>query len=857
MTFETEQAKISRTPVWTARLVMDQCSNTFGVNAGGSTCTATGTPCYYTYPTCKKQTVYVKGSRNLDLVLNTAPLAQTFPCLPYIDTVDPSPTEIKPEEGITVLGELKLKLLDDTPWPWANSNKPDPATGAMSATYSNAETQGTFWRNWLARNPNFRGRECQVYYGFAGDTFPTVHHMIFRGIIVDVNISEGECEIVVKDYLKKLDIKIPAQVGDAIKLTAIYNGGADMYLTDVSSMPHSGTVKIEDEFITYSNKSDSGKYLMNCTPGRFGTTASSHTIDTEVITAAVFANGDDGLGISADQCFLQLLCDYGLIPGNLLAGVDYGVTLGIDAAATGNISLLNLNSWPASGYAKIEDEVIKFGNSTGNATSFIIVDNETGPQDSDHNLIESPLKQWHFIKFATGAGDTSLDRFNIYLKRIGYVSGKIKAYLYSDNSGLPGNKLFNLGFGQIEYYNLSNYTYPIYFDKHVAVSAETTYWLAFHISIEAGTGTLTYALRADATTTEFKHCNGSTSLIDNPTVTGIAGYPLFLIEKSNDVYDAITGCVRGELNTTAETHTAGTPIYLLEVSDQVGRWLSSCLYRRILTEQKEISELLLELKRSTFASIWQGEDCLIHFKCAPVPDYAGQPPILTDAEHFADKSVKTETNEDYEDKSRDQVFALANEDERITRVTVMYNPSLVLSSPGEEPANYPNKYIYPDLTLEDVNYYGEVRERQQFAPWIYQEAEANILASNIMRRFKYGARFLNFKLELKDAPDLNTGDFLIAETALVVSATGAPLAQAFYEVISKKADGLGAWNYRAMIVAGGSADGGGITNPALISLSSMTEVFDSYGATEHGKYAWVCDGNNKCGAADEPGYSIS
>ena len=131
MSYLSEQEAISRTPTMLVKLKLDYCQNIFSQ----SPCTATGTPCYYTYPTCKDKVNYLRGTKDYRFCPQQGISLED--ALPYLVRVATVPTEIKAHQHITRVAEIKLEFHDDFPLPLANPDKP----------ISNLESAGTFWRN--------------------------------------------------------------------------------------------------------------------------------------------------------------------------------------------------------------------------------------------------------------------------------------------------------------------------------------------------------------------------------------------------------------------------------------------------------------------------------------------------------------------------------------------------------------------------------------------------------------------------------------------------------------------------------------------------------------------------------------
>jgi len=821
MSYISEQTGLARIPTVLVKLHLDYCQNTFGQ----SPCAAAGVPCYYTYPTCKDKAHYLRGSKDYRFCAQAGPLRTD--ALPHLAQLAMVPTEIKADQHLTRVGEISLEFYDELPLPLANPDK----------TVGNPESGGTFWRNLLARNPNYRGRPAEIWQSFLG-LAESEARLCFKGLITNIAVSEGRATVTVQDYLKKLEVKIPAQQSSENVLTAAYSGGAELLVSDASEFASAspgqpGLVKIEDEtngseYVSYTGRSLSDNKLTGCQGGRFGTVSVSHPAGAQVSNAVVWAedNGVDGLAL--DEIFLDLLTAYAGISVLDLAVVDLGATLGAAAGSSdSSLDCLGLEDFPPAGVFRIEDEVIRYaGKSSGMA--FGVVDEEAGPQDGQHSLDQGAgVEQWHFVRFQTGPGDTALDRVRLQLMRDGFLAGSITLYLYSDQAGNPGAQLARLGQKDLSLVGVSG-SRDLIWSRHLSLTPSTAYWLGYKLRVTAGLAEIFHALKVSPLATEFKHARS-----DAGPFTAIAGLPLFAVETSAGSYETLTGCKRGAYGSDAAAHSAGVAVQLLEVSDEVSRWLASARYRRFLEKPVAIKDLLRELRQSTLAHVWQGEDSRIHLKCAPVPFFRDPPKSLTDAENLVHQSV-----------SADQ-----NEEARQTRVTVYYDP--LNADPGADPEQYRAALLHLDQEVESENYYGEIRNYEIFSPWIYRSLEALNAAAHFLLRFRYGAPLLTFGLELKDA-DLGVGDFVRVSTDLVQAPAGAPRLQALYEVVKKKPLGPNRFEYQAL-----EAAGGGLNRYAVIAPDSYTADYDDYGDDAHAKYAWVSDANAQVGADADPGYCIS
>lgn len=339
--------------VVTSRLVLylDYCELTFGLDA----CQGSGGPCYYTYPTCKDPANYTRGVKAYSFCMAEGPLApDCLPCLTAIKTV---PGEIVPRDAMTRRARITVELADDAPLALANPDKGE--------SKSNPETAGTFLRNLIARNQNALGRPAEIWQGFYGLPLDD-HRLVFRGVIDSVEWKEGGARIVLKDQLVLLDKKIPAKQSSSNVLAAAYNGGSVLSVVDGSEFEAPGTVKIEDEYVTFTGVTDDT--LTGCSPGAFGATPASHSAGVSARQTAVFAEPEDGEGLPPDEIFFELLCTHGGLDPLLIEARDRGAGLaqGISESAD-QVPVDSIEWFAETGIVRIGDELIRYRGMVGSS----------------------------------------------------------------------------------------------------------------------------------------------------------------------------------------------------------------------------------------------------------------------------------------------------------------------------------------------------------------------------------------------------------------------------------------------------------------------------------------------------------
>ena len=320
MSYASQTADLTRTPVTLVKMTLDACTLTYGVGA----CTAAGaagSECYNTYPTCQVKTVYDLGTKVYKFQTADAPLAVSD-ARPYLDTIDWLATEIKPGK-LTVKGRVTLTFIDE----------PDTDVGIDPYAATRTSIQGTFWKKLLARNPNYAGRRVEIYQGYVG---LAENDFVLRwaGNLSTMKLSRGKVRVEVVDDLQSLDdISVPPKlkIETAAGITDTSNS---ITVTDGDVLPATGYIRIEDEIIYYGSKS--GTVLSSCTRGMFGTTAATHDAETKVepvvyyapdnpftIMEAMLSNASDfatasnpGAGIAAGRIDSTAFADTKAFPGD-------------------------------------------------------------------------------------------------------------------------------------------------------------------------------------------------------------------------------------------------------------------------------------------------------------------------------------------------------------------------------------------------------------------------------------------------------------------------------------------------------------------------------------------------------------
>ncbi|MBT9169412.1 MAG: hypothetical protein DDT19_02771 [Syntrophomonadaceae bacterium] len=266
MSYDTQLAAISRTPISLVTIVLDWCSRTFGV----APCNIPGRPCYNTFPTCRVRHAFSRTTRNYEFVSADAHLASSHLERPYVKSIQYLPCEIK--DNLTVSGRVIVEMYDE----------PDTDVGIDPYVLQRPLVQGTFWKKLIARNRNYKGREIKIHEGFMG-----IARHEFRqkwiGVIDNITVGRGTVKIETKDLLKRLsDIEVPPKLD--IKLVAgITAAATEATLTTLSGLDRPwGYIRLKDEIILYHSVDAPTNRLLGLLRGHFNTVASAHAANDKV-----------------------------------------------------------------------------------------------------------------------------------------------------------------------------------------------------------------------------------------------------------------------------------------------------------------------------------------------------------------------------------------------------------------------------------------------------------------------------------------------------------------------------------------------------------------------------------------------
>ena len=261
------EAVFGREPITIVELEQDACARTYGVAPCAAALGTTGQhKCFNTLVTCQSPTSFQRTTKLLRFC--TAREHAPAGMIPSLTGVTSSPTRINVGGADRDTGPLGKRAavtitLQDHPH---NDVGIDPyqaerITGAAQAdgVGYDPEQYGTFWSRWLTRNPYHVGRALRVYDGYVGQELAEMqvrHFVIDR---IDGPDASGKVTIRAKDILALADGQkaqapqlSPGVLHEDIDETATVLRVVGATLDDY---PASGTLRINDEVMTYTGRS--------------------------------------------------------------------------------------------------------------------------------------------------------------------------------------------------------------------------------------------------------------------------------------------------------------------------------------------------------------------------------------------------------------------------------------------------------------------------------------------------------------------------------------------------------------------------------------------------------------------------
>jgi hypothetical protein len=393
-TMAAGRVQFARDEIWLLKVIMKRCTleNLF-MYAAAITCTATS-ECHYAFANCQDQDNYDDGTFTFQFCNRGADMrAFSEPTFPYLKAVEKVvPTEINPKKFTTSRGTMEFELVNDTAHVLSD---PDKLFDAGKA--SNKTDTGNYLWNWIKRNPAYRGRIVELYYGFKG-VDQANFELKFRGIMDDISQTPRTMKIKCMDLLwanvqADMPRKIPTDLTvDAALTTASttilldYNGVTNFTASDHFETPDADSasstvnqyryVKIGNEIIGYSGITDgAGAALTGCVRALMGTAATAHAVGSEIKQVNYYAEDDaesswaNHDGIPADHAFMDMIFNLGGVNPTYVETHTTNIATQIDGnqlATATTITVSDIADLPGEGIVLVDSaELIRYTGISG------------------------------------------------------------------------------------------------------------------------------------------------------------------------------------------------------------------------------------------------------------------------------------------------------------------------------------------------------------------------------------------------------------------------------------------------------------------------------------------------------------
>lgn len=273
---------------------------------------------------------------------------------------------------------------------------------------------------------------------------------------------------------------------------------------------------------------------------------------------------------------------------------------------------------------------------------------------------------------------------------------------------------------------------------------------------------------------EIVQYSGYTGTAPDFTLTGVLRGALDTVAATHAVDDAVQRVGRYEdmrmyriAKDLIENHTPIGPGYIdnTQWEAEGGQFLGLFKANTTISSPEDVEKLLGELCRDGLFSIWWDE------RQQTIPLLAVRPPQEAPISLTDDLNVLKGTSE-----------VKAAPDDRMTRVSVFFK---IVSPVAQltDPTNYlrrdiriAGEYELPQATG------GEIREVQIFSRWIQTDAQALLVGSQLLLRYRDVPRYLSVTLDAKDR-SIKIGDVADVTTGTVVDVNGNPVSTR-WQVIS-------------------------------------------------------------------------
>jgi hypothetical protein len=304
---------------WLVEIDLFRCDNTYTQAPCTAADAGDGSRCYYSFPTCQDPTNFIAATRTFRFCLSDVPWAdpdvQVFPLLkrivPVPQAIDPTRLNVFPEKI-----QLQMGL----------AYNPPPPDHDKGSGFFNSTRFGEFWRNLIARNPNYSGRAVRIYRGFSFsdvltgsgiDGFPLAD---FEKVgptyqLKAFDIRKSTVTIVCESPLAELDKRqVPIVLSEDNVLEGAVLGSTTTWdVTNASEVPEPTDftrnkvyLEVESEIVEVTAR-DTGLNQLTVVRGAFGTTAVGHADQTRITHVVAFGkdNGDPDNAVEVIQDLME------------------------------------------------------------------------------------------------------------------------------------------------------------------------------------------------------------------------------------------------------------------------------------------------------------------------------------------------------------------------------------------------------------------------------------------------------------------------------------------------------------------------------------------------------------------------
>lgn len=317
----TETA-VGREPVQIVEILQPFCANSYGI----APCTASGgadARCYNTRATCQDTANFALGTP-LSLFFAKGMVADMGVSgadyiIPSLVSVSTAPTRINlASSNPDAQGLGNRALCTITFQDHAHSDRVvDPYVDGRSWNPLD-KSRGSFWTRWLVRNKYRQNITIRVYEGYAGQALSAMTKRTYFLQSVQGPDSSGRVVMQGKDILARIEErKAQAPVASAGVLFSDITDSATSFIVAgalLSEYPASGSVRLNDEVLSYTARAASGDNIefTGVTRGQDGTTADAHEVDDTVQLCLRYSNAE------IHTVLEDLLTTYGGIDGSFL-----------------------------------------------------------------------------------------------------------------------------------------------------------------------------------------------------------------------------------------------------------------------------------------------------------------------------------------------------------------------------------------------------------------------------------------------------------------------------------------------------------------------------------------------------------